>query len=186
MTNFISRFFQKNTQASMNTSTNPIPETIQGPPASLFVDLVPPTQELNIKKVQTNEVRDFLNKNHFLNGRSMGYQLHCHDGLDDYLSAIRTEFREAADQLIAHLSHELLQCKMTLNEMGDMLPSLRQNLQLSIEQIQNNIEEVRLQKVLSADDEGWVASAVRAFTRGYKQGLHDYMSEKDFMPAALL
>jgi hypothetical protein len=53
-------------------------------------------------------------------------------------------------------------------------------MQMRIDKINSNMEEVRLQKVLSVDSEGLISEPIHAFITGFHQGLSDYVAEVKF------
>lgn len=149
------------------------------PEKDLFIETKSPNNEQPPAKKES-AVRQFLNKNHFLDGLAAGYEMHCHDGLTIYVKELRAKFRDAVDIVLAGFQQELANKQIILMQIGEMLPSQKQCLEVSIKQLQDLIEESKLQKVLSVDGEGWISSALDAFEKGYQKGMVDYLNEKDF------
>jgi hypothetical protein len=148
------------------------------PDATLFLESEPP-EEKNGHELPS-EVTAFLNENHFSAGLSAGYQLHCHDGLLFHLIDMRTRFRRCADYQIVDLQNQIFDKEMIGIQLGDLLPSQKHCLELSLDRNRQQIEEVKKQKELSVDDEGWISGAVSSFKLGFQKGMIDYFNEKEF------
>lgn len=154
---------------------------IPAPSQKLFVETEPPT--VGSENKQEKAIAIFLDENHFAAGLYAGYHLHCHDGLKIHLGQLRARFREAVDALTGGLEKLVIEKEMIQIQIGDMMPSQKQCLDVSIDQDKKTIEEAKFQKVLSIDDEGWISSAVSSFKLGYQKGMMDYFNEKDFFKA---
>lgn len=163
-------------EATMNQqdSMPPIPEK------ELFIDMKEPEENLKPAR-EESEIRKFLSKNHFLEGLAAGYEMHCHDGLQIHLKVLRSNFRDAVDRVLAGLNEELKDKQIVLTQIGSLLPSQKDCLEITIKSVQGMIEEAKLQKVLSVDDEGWISSAITAFEKGYHKGMLDYLNETNFL-----
>jgi hypothetical protein len=154
------------------------PETVI-PTQELFIDNEAP-RSFETEKKLGSPIFTFLDENHFSAGLFAGYHLHCHDGLKSHLSQLRARFREAVDSLIGSLENQLTEKEMMSIQIGDMMPSQKQCLLVSLDLTKKQIEEAKLQKVLSIDDEGWISSAVNSFKLGFQKGMMDHFNEKDF------
>jgi hypothetical protein len=160
----------------LNTTEEGSPEAC--PSKELFVEQNYHAEEKNREK--DSAVEHFLKMNHFDAGLHAGYHLHCHDGLKEYLERLRSSFREAVDAAINNSQKELLKLEIARVQFGDMLETQRQCLDMTIDHHKNIIEESRMQKVLSVDNEGWISSAVSQFKLGFQKGMMDYFTEKEF------
>lgn len=151
------------------------------PSQSLFIETEAPVPVS--EKKREDAITLFLEENHFAAGLYAGYNLHCHDGLKIHLGQLRARFREAVDSLTGSLEKLVIEKEMIQIQIGDMMPSQKQCLDVSIDLDKKTIEEAKFQKVLSIDDEGWISSAVNSFKLGYQKGMMDYFNEKDFFKA---
>lgn len=196
MTNFFKSIFGKRSSADVTTadsstatlSSMPLATEPQEyvPPHELFVDSTPPSRtSLEFAKSE-KPVKVFLDRNYEHLGRVAGYESHTHDMLPVYKAELQTSFRAALERMIQLAEIDLLAIRTQVNEVGDAIMSIKQNLDLRIQLLQNNIEEMHMQKILSVDDEGWIAPAVQSFTKGYRLGMQDFLQEKNFYDFSVL
>jgi hypothetical protein len=99
-------------------------------------------------------VKVFLDRNHEHQGRMAGYESHAHDMLPIYKAELQASFRASLERMIELAEIDLLEIRTQVIEVGDAIPSVRQKLELRVQMLQSNIEEMRMQKILSVDDEG--------------------------------
>lgn len=172
-------------------SIKPIIETLQSSPndsesneaipsQDIFADYKPPIS-YNPNDIKLEKpVKVFLDHNYEQKGRVAGFESHAHDMLPIYKAELQSSFRASLELMIQLTEIDLLGIRTQLNEVGDAIPSIKQNLELRIQLIQSNIEEMRMQKILSVDDEGWIAPVIQSFTKGFRLGMFDYFQEKSF------
>ncbi|RZJ87824.1 MAG: hypothetical protein EOO20_15175 [Chryseobacterium sp.] len=125
--------------------------------------------------------RRFLDKDHFSEGCVQGYKLHCQDGLDMYTQMLKTQFCLCIDYDIAATGNDLLEEKVSHVELGELLPGLSKTLELRMEHNKGMIEEMKLQKMLSIDSEGWFSTVALTFKSGFNQGLIDFLTENKIL-----
>lgn len=181
MLQFIKSFFGKSSNASQAQVVNP--EVVTAPlspmPAeALFTDMNAPQAE-SVKQ-DIKPLRDFLSIDFKHEGRMAGYEHHNLDYLSMHIQDLRARFRSACDRHLQVLENDLIEVRTLFIQIGDALPSEQQILQLRIDKINSNMEEIRLQKILSVDNEGLISEAVQAYYRGFHQGLSDYAAEVKF------
>ena len=190
MTNFFKSIFGKRSNATTSI-TDSSTATMQSMPLAtepqeyvpsheLFVDSTPPSRTSPELAKSEKPVKAFLDCNHEHQGRVAGYESHAHDMLPMYKAELQTSFRAALERMIQLAEIDLLGIRTQVNEVGDAIPSMKQNLELRIQLLQSNIDEMRMQKILSVDDEGWIALAVQSFTKGFRLGMQDYFQENNF------
>jgi len=196
MTNFFKSFFGKRSNADVNTADSSTATLTAMPMATATHEFIP-SQDLfaeysspassQAQVVKSEKpVKEFLDRNYEQQGRMAGYECHAHDMMPIYLSEIRTSFRLASDRMIQLAEIDLLGLRTQKNEIGESILSMKQSLELRINFLQSNIEEMRMQKILSVDDEGLLAPAVHSFTKGYRLGMQDYFQEKNFSDFSVL
>ncbi len=128
-------------------------KTIENLPGQdLFIDTTPPQKDQSL--IKENAIKQFLDSDHYTNGIRASYTLHCHDGMALHLTELRNLFRKALDNVMVVLKNEITEKEILLVQMGEMLPSQKQGLELCLKQIRGTMEETALQKVLSIDEEG--------------------------------
>lgn len=156
------------------------------PSMDLFADFNSPNNDISDDKKPEKPVKEFLDRDFENQGRRAGYEYHVHDMLPIFLSDIRSSFRASLERMIQIVELDLLGIQTQKNELGDAIPSMCENLKLRIKLLESNIEEMRMQKILSVDDEGWISPTIQAFTIGYRLGMHDYFQEKSFSDFSIL
>jgi hypothetical protein len=190
MTNFFKSIFGKrsnatNSTAASSSATLPVMPMVTEPqeyipPHDLFVDSTPPARTTSEVVKSEKPVKVFLDRNHEHQGRMAGYESHAHDMLPIYKAELQASFRASLERMIELAEIDLLEIRTQVIEVGDAIPSVRQKLELRVQMLQSNIEEMRMQKILSVDDEGLIAPAVQSFTKGYRLGMQDYFQERNF------
>jgi hypothetical protein len=158
------------------------------PSQDLFADYTPPNyQKKNLQEIKSEKpVKEFLDRNHEAKGRMAGFECHTHDMLSIYLKDMRTEFRYSLDRMIQLAEMELLDLHSRKIEVGEDVPSMREKLDLQINQMARTIDEMRLNKELSVEDEGLIASPIQSFTKGYRLGMQDYFEQKSHFDFSIL
>jgi hypothetical protein len=149
------------------------------PSEALFTEQQPPVDDVDSQE-EHKPLRDFLSENFAFQGRRAGYEHHNLEYMHMHIQDLRARFRSACDRHIQVLENDLIAVKTLHIQLGDALPSELAILQLRIDKINSNMEEIRLQKVLSVENEGLISEAVQAYTIGFHQGLKDYVSEVKF------
>jgi len=149
------------------------------PTEALFAEHQPPVSEAQSSN-EVKPIRDFLSENFAFQGRKAGYEHHNIEYLNMHIQQLRARFRSACDQHLQVLENDLIQAKTVFIQLGDALPSEQSIMQMRIDKINSNMEEVRLQKVLSVDSEGLISEPIHAFITGFHQGLSDYVAEVKF------
>lgn len=57
----------------------------------------------------------------------------------------------------------------------------RQKLENVIEELNASLNTLQKQKELSAENEGWVMSAIHSYHQGFVQGLNDYIAGENLL-----
>jgi hypothetical protein len=171
--------FSSAKQAPLVTPTDSVGVLNSMPSETLFVEQQPPVFYAE-KPIEVKPIRDFLNQNFNSQGRKAGYEFHNMEYMNMHIQDLRSRFRSACDAHIQVLENDLMEVKTLHIQIGDALPSEQAILQLRIDKIKSNMEEIRLQKVLSVDNEGFISEAVQAYITGFHQGFSDYVAEVKF------
>lgn len=153
-----------------------------------MVDPVPPLAQTGPASEGPAEDRPlaaFLNRRHDMTGRGAGYSSGRHDMLPIGLSELRAGFMSALSREIDHMSVQSLQERQRLARAGDLLPSLRQEIEEGLRFLDQDLEELRLQRVLAADEEGWFGPCAQAYRAGFMQGLQERSQEQAFVRRGL-
>jgi hypothetical protein len=149
------------------------------PMETLFAEHQPPMSEKDAT-IEVKPIRDFLSENFTFQGRKAGYEHHNLEYLQMHIQQLRARFRSACDQHLQLMENDLIQAKTIFIQIGDALPSEQAIMQMRIDKIISNMEEIRLQKVLSVESEGLISEPVHTFITGFHQGLSDYVDEVKF------
>jgi hypothetical protein len=182
MFQFIKSFLGQFSNANQSTIDTAISEPAMltpMPSEALFTDMnAPHAEDSNRKEVKP--IGEFLSSDFKHEGRMAGYEHHNLQYLSIGIQELRARFRGACDKHIQVLENDLIEVKTLFIQVGDALPSEQQILQLRIDKINSNVEEIRLQKMLSVENEGFISEAVQSYTHGFHQGLRDYVNESKF------
>ena len=155
-------------------------DILSAPPADLFTAHDEPAP---VPATQLSAVDAFMSRNFVQEGRIQGYTQHCNDVLALPLKALASAFRDAARTDMDRLDEEMFQVQALLIDVGDMLPTTRQKLELKQTQLHARLRDLKLQTELSVDCEGRISGALHDYTTGYRTGFQDYLQEQDFMKA---
>lgn len=149
-------------------------------PRNLFLEEeAPPLGEPERGGTDTS-VKVFLDRDFFRIGREDGYGTHSADTLGINQRRIRAEFRFAVEQLIDETKREILLLKTHLINAGSISDSIRDQLQLRIDELKTRLEYLEREKELSVDDEGLVSAALHKYHDGFVRGVQAYEEEKIF------
>lgn len=195
MTNFFNFLLGKRRQPLTETAA-PSADTLEAPvlpdtsvpPADLMVDYLPPVAQPDTSAAGISVPRpmaDFLNRRHDLAGRSAGYSSGRHDMLPVGLSELRAGFMSALTREIDHVSVQLMQERQRLARSGDLLPSLRAEIEEGLRFLNEDLEELRLQRILSVDEEGWFGPCAQVYRSGFMYGLQEKSQEQAFVRRGL-
>jgi len=132
-------------------------------PADLFIDENPPASGLNTP-VAKNILNEFLDQDYCKIGARDAFNFHSNEMMEARKKEIRSGF--------------LLKLDQAIQEMVNVSTELKDQLGNSLEEIDNSISTLQLQKELSAMDEGWVMGPLRQYHTGYLQGMRDYMESE--------
>lgn len=134
--------------------------------------------ELNVNNVSQKEnsfgrVNKFLNFDHYSDGLAHGYLLHSEAGMELYIKDLKSKFRMEINALDELLRDVILSKRKKLIDLGDMLPNIKQQLELEIASDEEMRIEVKYQKMMSVEGEGWISQVLYAFEKGYRKGMLD-------------
>lgn len=178
MKELFKKIFQKN-EPKANLETAMIATIPTLPPQELFVNNIHPEEQIT-KDNDFGRLNKFLNYDHFSDGLTQGYLIHSEAGMQLYINDLKSRFRmeiNALDELIRDL---ILGKQKKLIDLGDMLPNLKDQLKLEIESDMETREELKYQKMMSVEGEGWISQILYAFEKGYRKGMLDYINIKQY------
>jgi len=146
-------------------------------PADLFIDENPPASGLNTP-VAKNILNEFLDQDYCKIGARDAFNFHSNEMMEARKKEIRSGFLLKLDQAIQEKRSKRLHLQNLFVEMVNVSTELKDQLGNSLEEIDNSISTLQLQKELSAMDEGWVMGPLRQYHTGYLQGMRDYMESE--------
>lgn len=167
-----------------NSVNNTAPETAVAEPIiqvdkNLFVEEEAPELKSPVKKA-ANPIELFLDQNFEWQGYNDGYSHPETDYLHNKLSQLRSEFRLAVDKCMDIKRTELGELKLHLIDAEGISGRLEAKLKEKISQLEVTIHELDTQKILSAENEGIVSTAIHTYRLGFVKGLERYQQEKFF------
>ena len=174
-------FFRRNSQVvnkqipveQFSTDTDKIVDQ------SLFVDEQEPEVKVPVKK-QVNHIEIFMDQNFGWQGYNDGYGHPDTEFLENKLKLIKADFRLAVDKFLDVKRTEHGEFMMHVIKTSGISPRLEAQLKEKIKMLEVNIHELDLQKILSIENEGIVASAVHAYRLGFIKGVEKFQQEKLF------
>ncbi len=151
------------------------------PAMDLFIDNEPPVKETPLKSSSQSNISNFLDRNYRSMGINDGYEYHSSETLEIGKKKIRSEFQLIIDQMMQEKSENRLQMRMMLVNVERISIETTRNLDLTIEELNASIALLEKQKELSAENEGWVMSAIHGYHQGFVQGLNDYIAGENLL-----
>ena len=184
MKNLFQKMFQKN-ETTTNLETAMTATMPSAPLEELFVNEKHPEEKIP-KDNGFGRLNKFLNSNHFSDGLNQGYIIHSESGMLLYINDLKCRFRmeiNALDELIREI---ILSKQKQLIDLGEMLPNIKDQLKLEIASDEEMREELKYQKMMSVDGESWISQVLYAFEKGYRKGMLDHFSIKEFSARGIL
>ena len=177
-------FFRRNNTPVVNqetTSAEPFntAESAKVVDHNLFVDEQEPEIKTPIKK-QANHIEAFMDQNFEWQAFNDGYSYPETDFLENKLKLIKADFRFAVDKYLDAKRSELGELRMHVIKTSGISEKLEAQLNEKIKFLEINIHELDMQKILSIENEGIVASAVHAYRLGFIKGVEKFQQEKLF------
>ncbi|RZK13241.1 MAG: hypothetical protein EOO46_00090 [Flavobacterium sp.] len=146
---------------------------------TLFIEDEAP-ETTNAKPATVSDLKVFLEKNYEWMGFNDGYAQPDADYMNNRISALRAHFRLAIDKSLDTQRIEVSELKLHLIDVEGISPRLEAKLKEKISQLEINVHELDIQKVLSVEDEGYVAPVIHSYRLGFIRGLGNYQQEKLF------
>ena len=155
------------------------PENI--PPMDLFIDNEIPQPEQHQTAETKSKITLYLDRNYHSMGINDGYEYHSQETLETGKKKIRAEFQLLVDQSIQEKYERRLQMKNIIADVTKISDEARQKLENVIEELNASLNTLQKQKELSAENEGWVMSAIHSYHQGFVQGLNDYIAGENLL-----
>lgn len=176
-------FFRRNKSANIQETTvdHPVMTNAgskQVDPA-LFVDEKEPEPTQGASK-PVNHIEVFLNQNFEWQGYNDGYSYPETEYLEIKLKQMKADFRLAVDKCLDIKRSEVGELRMHIIKTAGISDRLESQLSEKAKQLEVNIHELDMQKILSIEDEGIVSSAVHAYRLGFIKGVEKFQQEKLF------
>jgi ethanolamine utilization cobalamin adenosyltransferase len=148
--------------------------------ADLFIDNQQPAEEVDESK-QSNPLDEFMSRNYEWNGYNDGYENPDSEYLERKLRLIRSDFRIAIDKCIDIRRNEVGELRLHLIQTKGISDRLELQLNERIRHIEELVNILDTQKILSIEDEGFVSSAIQSYRIGFIKGLEKYQQNKLFV-----
>ncbi len=176
-------FFRRSKLSQEQTATDSSVETFAADTrtvdVTLFVDEQQPDLLSSSLKLE-NHIEVFLRQNFDWMGYNDGYSHPEKDYMNERLKLIRADFRMAADRTMENKRNSLGDLKMHAIKTAGISERLELQLNEKIKQLEVIIHELDMQKILSIENEGMIASAIYAYRLGFIRGLDKLQKEKFF------
>ena len=146
----------------------------------LFQDEMPPLPESIISEMKSTNVATFLNCNYFSLGLADGYEYHSHDMLMLAKRKIKADFIICLDKAIE--MQQFLRLKIKNSMVGlSQIDEVRIKLENKLYENEESIGNLKTQKELSVDDNGWVMAAIHDYHKGFIRGINDWLSSEELL-----
>lgn len=146
-------------QTTADTSQNEVKETAE----QVVVD---PTK---------TPVDLFLEEDHYREGYGAGYNYQSTEMLNQKLEEIRASFNIILDKQAQKTSQQVNRLRMQQIKCSDEgLEEVRQTLQVSIDELNDFISDIKAQSDLCNVGQGWVFKATSQYRNGFIRGVKDY------------
>ena len=129
----------------------------------------------------TSLMEQFLAKDFQQGGYDDGYNYPTMDTLNLQKSNIKAHFQQVIDRMMQQVRKELLRTRTHLVGIQGVSNIQDAQLQLKIDDLTENLEQLKEQKQLCEQDKGIVMQALCHYKQGFKRGLTDYQTEKFFI-----
>jgi hypothetical protein len=148
------------------------------PPVSqaLFVDAEEP--RLVEPQQMKSAVGSFLDKDYMQKGYHDGYLYPNAELLEANIKKLRSDFRMAVDQLIDEKRSDINELKLHQINTKGISQRLEEELNQKVQELSNLIHEMDTQKILSVENEGWIAGVLNDYRIGFIKGVEQYRQEK--------
>lgn len=148
---------------------------------NLFIDNEPPLKNRGeVENESYLTIKDFLNRDFFNEGKTDGYNYGTQERCDNKIKLIKANFLLELDKIIDEKNNVIQKIELRKNEIGNLSPVAIINLDLIKNNLQKIIDELKIQKELSVDNEGWIMNALHAYKLGFNEGLLLELKEKEF------
>jgi hypothetical protein len=159
-------------------------QTVNDITPELFVDTVPPSEDMSGSTVRHRETRntfrptvikEFLSKDFWQMGYDHAIQFPVQDRKNSALARIRADYRQALQQAQQSLRSEIEshgQETLRLQGVSDVLDAQLKKRAKELESLDEILDK---QLVLSVDDEGWIAPVIAAYNDGFQVGALEYV-----------
>lgn len=177
--NFFRRSKQNIDQPAITEPQLSVIEPVKMVDHDLFVEEQEPNQNIPEKKV-ANPLETFMEQKFEWDGYNDGYSYPDTEYLETKLKLIRADFRFAVDKYLDIKRSELGELKQHVIKTAGISVRLEEQLREKVKFMETNIHELDVQKILSAEGEGIVSSAIHSYRLGFIKGVEKFQQEKIF------
>lgn len=146
----------------------------QAPTKDLFIDDSHPNEQRVLKKFNSELISDYLNQDYHQIGIQEGFSMHSNEAAESRKQLIKSNFRNLLNQIIDKNREDILKLSNSLIEVSELSKELKEKLENKITFLKSEIDDLDLQKQLSAENEGLVMSAIHNYHQGFLSGLRSY------------
>jgi hypothetical protein len=143
---------------------------------ALFVDVNEP--KLAESEQKQSAVSTFLHKDYAQKGYHDGYLYPIAELMEANIKKLRSDFRMTADQLIDEKRSAINELKLHQINTRGISERLEEELNQKVQELTNLIHELDTQKILSVENEGWIAGILNDYRIGFIKGVEQYRQEK--------
>ncbi|MBF8149263.1 hypothetical protein ITJ86_05110 [Winogradskyella sp. F6397] len=165
----------RKSQGFKNSDPIGLSESTHLPPEELFIDNSSPKESREVKKVHSQLINDYLNKDYYQIGIQEGFSMHSNEAAQSRKQLIKSNFRNLINEIIEENREAIFNLSNSLIEVSDLSTELKDKLENKIEFLKAEIDDLDLQKQLSIEDEGLVMSAIHSYHQGFLSGIKSYL-----------
>lgn len=176
-------FFRRNGSNANAVNVTPVAEEVKENAskvdASLFVDYNQPEKPASRRNVN-NPIQAFLDQNFDWIGVNDGYSNPQAEYMENRIKLFKADFRLAVDKALDEKRTALAELRIHAIRTQGLSQVMEAQVNEKIKQLEALIHELDVQKILSVENEGMIASGIHNYKIGFIRGLQKYQEEKFF------
>lgn len=178
---FKSIFGKNNNNSQLSAVNDDVSEYSDKILEKIFVDENPPEAVKEENSKPESKILIFLNQDYKAMGWKDGYEHGTQELFDVVCKELKSEFLLMLDEVIEEKKMIISKMTVKLIEIGNISETTNSMLKQQLEEVRESINELKNQKMLSAEDEGWVMKIIHSYNDGFKRGLDNKIMEEDFL-----
>lgn len=178
---FKSIFGKNNNNSQIAAANNDVTNYSDKILEKIFVDENPPEAVKEETSKPESKIQIFLKQDYKAMGWKDGYEHGTQELFEVVCKELKSEFLLMLDEVIEEKKMIISKMTVKLIEIGSISETTNSLLKQQLEEVRESINELKNQKLLSVDEEGWVMKVIHSYNDGFKRGLDNKIMEEDFL-----